>query len=65
MGEGVRLIGRWHDLVRGSGAAIYECDNAEAISRYSLNWNKYMDLDIAVVVDDAEARALGRQSLES
>ncbi len=52
MGEGVELIGRWHDLVRGTGAAIYEADSAEALSAYSLNWSQSMDLDISMVVDD-------------
>ena len=62
MGDDMRLIGRWHDLVRGSGAAIYESDSAEAISKYSLAWNKHMDLDISVVVDDAEAKAIGKKA---
>ena len=61
MGEDMKLIGRWHDLVRGSGAAVYETDSADAISKYSLNWNKYMDLDISVVVDDDEAKGIGLQ----
>lgn len=61
MGSRVRLIGRWHDLIRGRGAAVFEAESAEALSAYSLNWNKYMDLDIAVVTDDEETRALGKQ----
>jgi len=59
MGEGVELIGRWHDLVRGTGAAIYEADSAEALSAYSLNWSQSMDLDISMVVDDGTAREIG------
>ncbi len=60
MGEGVKLIGRWHDLARGRGVCIVESDNVEAVSRYSLNWNSVMDLDTSVVLDDAETRALGK-----
>lgn len=60
MGGKMKLISRWHDLVRGSGAAIFEADTADAISAYSLNWNKFMDLDISVVVDDETARGIGR-----
>ena len=58
---GVEMIGRWHDLVRGTGAAIFEADSAEALSAYSLNWNRFMDLDVSVVVDDAAAREIGGQ----
>ncbi len=61
MGDSMKLISRWHDMVRGTGVAIYEADSAEAISRYSLSWNRVMDLDISVVVDDATAREIGRQ----
>lgn len=64
MGDHVKLIGRWHDLVRGTGVAIYEADSAEAVSAYALRWNGQMDLDIALVTDDDEARAIG-QGLES
>ena len=28
----VKLIGRWHDLVRGTGAAVFEAESAEALS---------------------------------
>jgi hypothetical protein len=60
MGDQLRLIGRWHDLVRGTGVAIYETENAAALSTYALQWNEHMDLDIAVVTDDDEARAIGK-----
>jgi hypothetical protein len=58
MGKDIKLIGRWHDLNRGRGGCIVESNNAEAVSRYSLNWNGTMDLDTSVVLDDAETRAL-------
>ena len=61
MGEKLKLISRWHDLVRGTGAAVFETDSAETISAYALNWNQFMDLDISVVVDDATAKAIGGQ----
>ena len=57
----MKLIGRWHDVVRGSGAAIYEADSAEDVSAYAMNWNEHMDLDISVVLDDAECKALGQK----
>ena len=61
MGNKVKLLGRWHDLVGGRGAAVFESESVEALSAYALNWNKYMDLAIAPVVDDEETKALGRQ----
>ena len=59
-GKKVKLIGRWHDLARERGVAIFESDNAAAFSKYALAWNGFMDLDVAVVLDDEETRALGR-----
>jgi len=59
MGGNVKLLSRWHDMCRGSGVAVYESDSAEGLSAYALNWNKYMDLDVAVVVDDATAKEIG------
>ena len=59
-GEQVKLIGRWHDLARGRGVAIFESDSVAAFSKYSLAWNGFMDLDVAVVLDDGETRELAR-----
>ena len=60
MGDRIQLVSRWHDLVRGTGVAIFEADDAAAVSAYALQWNGQMDLDIAMVVDDDEARAIGQ-----
>jgi hypothetical protein len=65
MGNKLKLIGRWHDLVRGTGVAVYEADSVDAISAYSLNWNRFMDLDIVPVVNDEETREIGRSVLAS
>jgi hypothetical protein len=59
-GVSIKLIGRWHDLARGRGVAICESDSAEAISNWALNWNSILDVDVAVVLDDQETRALGK-----
>lgn len=60
-GDKVKLLGRWHDLVGGGGVAIMESDDAAAVSAYSLAWNRFMDIQISVVVDDVEAKAIGKQ----
>jgi hypothetical protein len=59
-GSRIKLIGRWHDLVRGRGVAICESDSAEAVSNWALNWNSVLDVDIAAVLDDEETQALGK-----
>jgi hypothetical protein len=60
MGKGVKLVSRWHDVVGGAGVAIFEADSAEALSAYALNWNRFMDLNVSVVVDDDTTRKIGR-----
>jgi len=60
MGEDIKLIGRWHNLVGGSGVCIVETNNPEAVSRYCLHWNSAMNLEASIVLDDAETRALGK-----
>ena len=57
----ITLIGRWHDPIRGTGVLICESDSAEALSRWALDWNSEIDLDIAPVLDDAEVKALGQR----
>ena len=63
-GSDGKLIGRWHDLLRGRGVTICESDSAEAVSNWALNWNSIMDLDVAVVLDDNETRALGKKRMK-
>lgn len=60
LGDSVRLIGRWHDLVAFTGTAVCESDSMAAVSQWLLNWNSILDADITPVLDDAEARAVGR-----
>lgn len=63
MGDDIKMIGRWHDLASGTGVAICESDNIEAISAYALKWNNDMDISVQAVVDDDQAKALGSQLL--
>ncbi|MCS5700731.1 DUF3303 domain-containing protein [Cyanobium sp. FGCU-52] len=59
-GPAIRLIGRWHDLVRGKGVVICESDDAAAVSQWCLTWNTMLDFEIGIVHDDAETQAIGR-----
>jgi hypothetical protein len=61
MGNGIKLIGRWHDVAHSRGVAIFEANDAEAIYNWALNWNTVLDLEIAPVLDDAETRAFGNK----
>ena len=59
-GDKIKLIGRWHDLAAFTGVAICESDDIHALSAWAMNWNHSLDVEIAPVVDDAEAKALGK-----
>ena len=55
LGPDVRMIGRWHDLARGTGVCILESDNLEALSCTAMNWNHGLEFDVTPVLDDVEA----------
>jgi len=58
---GVRLLGRWHDVIGFTGVAIAETDDPKELSAWLLNWNGVIDVQSVPVLDDNEARAIGRQ----
>ena len=62
-GPDVKMIGRWHNEAEMTGVAILESDSAAALSGYLLQWNRWMDMDIAPVLDDEESAEVGRQAL--
>jgi hypothetical protein len=64
MGEKIRLIGRWHDLSQFTGVAICESDDPQALASWALNWNNILDVQTTMVLDDEEARAVGKKKLE-
>ena len=64
MGERVKLIGRWHDLASFTGVAIAESDDAQAIASWALNWNSSLDIEVTPVLDDQEAREVGRKKFK-
>jgi Domain of unknown function (DUF3303) len=59
-GPNIQLIGRWFDLAGGTGVAIAETDDALALANFALNWNSGLDIEVTPVLDDAEARKVGR-----
>jgi hypothetical protein len=61
IGDDIRLIGRWHDLVSFTGLAIFETDDPHAIAAWLLNWNAILDAEVTPVLDDEETRKVGRK----
>jgi len=65
LGNNIRLIGRWHDLSQFTGVAICESDDPQALANWALNWtsNGLLDIETTLVLDDEEARAVGRKRM--
>jgi len=63
MGDKIKLIGRWHDVAKFEGIAVYESDDPMAISSWALNWNSVLDAEVSVVLDDNEVREVGKKKL--
>jgi Domain of unknown function (DUF3303) len=61
----VKLIGRWHDLVGFTGVAVCEADDLAPVANWILNWNAVLDAEVTPVLDDEEARAIGRARSQS
>ncbi len=60
VGEGVKMIGRWHDSAGRKGVGIFETTDLAALNRYIGQWNPVMDIDIAPVLDDEESAEVAR-----
>jgi hypothetical protein len=63
IGSKIKLIGRWHDLSQFTGVAICESDDSMEVASWALNWNSVLDLQTCVVLDDEEARAVGKKKM--
>ena len=58
---GVKLIGRWHDIIGFTGVAIAETDDPQKLSAWLLHWNGLIDVQSTPVLDDNETQAVGRE----
>ena len=63
VGDGVTMIGRWHDMNSRSGVAIMETTDLTALNRYLNRWNPFMELEVVPVLDDEETAALAKDVL--
>ncbi len=61
VGEGVKLIGRWFDVVGRGGVVILESDDLSAVARYCGRWNTLVDFVIKPVIGDEEAGVVCRE----
>ncbi len=57
----VKLISRWHDLVGRTGVMICESDSEQELLAYGLRWSQYLAMEHCVVVNDEDARKIGKQ----
>ena len=56
---GVKLVGRWHDIPNGSGVAIIETDDQDAMLSWMMGWSAFCTFPVLKpVVDDATGRAI-------
>jgi Domain of unknown function (DUF3303) len=62
-GDGVKLVGRWHDVNGRTGVAILETSDAAAMGRYLNQWNTMCNLQVAPVLGDEESAAVAKTSL--
>lgn len=64
--DGVKLIGRWHDVPNGSGITIVETDDQDAMLGWMMGWSALVTFPVVKPVsDDAAARALVKRMMAS
>lgn len=63
-GEGVKILGRWHDLAGRTGVVILEASDVAAVTRYLGHWNAHMELEVTPVLDDEESVEVGKAMIE-
>jgi hypothetical protein len=60
-GDGVKIVGRWHDTAARTGVIVMESNDPAAVARYVGQWNPYMDIELSPVLDDEETAAVGQR----
>jgi len=55
--EGVKLLGRWHNVDCSCGYSLYETDDAAALHKGAMKWSDVLEINTVAVVEDAEAGA--------
>jgi hypothetical protein len=52
---GIKSLGRWHRTDMSGGFHLIEADDAAAVAEYSAMWADLLEIESAMVVEDAEA----------
>jgi len=58
--EGVKMIGRWHDMGALEGYLIAETDNVALIGKWLTEWNDKLVFETVPVIPDEEAAEVVR-----
>ena len=53
--EGVKLLGRWHNVDCSGGFSLLESDNPAALHLGHAKWADLLELSCVPVIEDAEA----------
>ena len=56
--EGIRILGRWHDISDGTGFAVSESDDISAMTRWALEWNDVMEMHVRPALTDEQMGAV-------
>lgn len=51
-GEGVTLLGRWHNIDLSGGFSLFETSDPAALYRSAARWADVMDMKSVLVVED-------------
>jgi hypothetical protein len=53
--EGVKLLGRWHNVDCSGGFSLYESNNPAALHLGAAKWADLLELNTVAVIEDGEA----------
>jgi hypothetical protein len=57
-GEGIRILGHWHNVNLLGGWALMEADNETSIAKLLLDWTDLNVNDVSLVIDEEERRSI-------
>jgi hypothetical protein len=55
--EGVKLLGRWHNIDCSGGWSLYETTDAALLHKGAAKWADVLEINTAAVIEDAAAGA--------
>ena len=56
--QGVKMIGRWHDVTQRMGVMISEAEDASAMARWTLDWSDLMETEVHPALNDEQLAAV-------